>query len=56
MCGMAITEQTFSVSVSTLLGHLVNRDTYPQWLVGTRHTREVSDDVHRPPRWKRNSE
>ena len=45
---MAITEQTFSVSASTLFDTLIGPDTYPRWLIGTRHIREVSDDWPRP--------
>ncbi len=45
---MAITEQAFSVSASTLFDTLVNPDTYPHWLVGTRRIRRVSDDWPQP--------
>lgn len=45
---MAITEQSFNVSATTLFDTLTNPDTYPQWLVGTRQIREVSDDWPRP--------
>ena len=39
---MAVTKQTFTVSASSLFDTLVNPDTYPHWLVGTRHIRDVS--------------
>ena len=45
---MAITQQAFPLSASTLFDTLVNPDTYPQWLVGTRHIREVSADWPQP--------
>ena len=45
---MAITEQTFAVPASTLFDTLVNPETYPQWLVGTRLIREVSADWPQP--------
>lgn len=45
---MAFTEQTFSVSASSLFDTLANPDTYPHWLVGTRHIRSVSDNWPQP--------
>ena len=45
---MAITEHPFTVSASTLFDTLINPDTYPRWLVGTRHIRSVSDDWPQP--------
>lgn len=47
-CVMAITEQTFNVSASTLFDTLVNPDTYPYWLVGARNIRDVSADWPQP--------
>lgn len=41
---MATTEQTFLVPASDLFAVLTDPETYPHWLVGTRHIRAVSSD------------
>ena len=51
MSDMAITEQTFTVTSSTLFDTLQNPYTYPHWLVGTRQIREVSASWPQPNSW-----
>lgn len=45
---MAISEADFSVSVSDLFDVIVDPETYPRWLIGTRRIRAVSDDWPSP--------
>jgi hypothetical protein len=45
---MAITEQAFEVPAESLFETLVNPATYPQWLIGTRHIRSVSEHWPEP--------
>lgn len=45
---MTITEQTFKSAAGELFAVLVNPDTYPQWLVGTKNIRDVAPDWPRP--------
>ena len=45
---MATSEADFSVGVSDLFDVIVDPETYPRWLIGTRRIRDVSDDWPRP--------
>ena len=45
---MATSEADFSVSVSDLFDVIVDPETYPRWLIGTRRIRAVSDDWPSP--------
>ena len=45
---MTVTEKTFDVSPATLFAAVVEPETYPQWLVGTKKIREVSPDWPEP--------
>lgn len=43
-----VTEKTFVVAATEVFAALVDPDTYPQWLVGTKNIREVSSDWPAP--------
>ncbi|MGZ8819000.1 MAG: SRPBCC family protein [Mycobacterium sp.] len=43
-----VTEKAFVVTATELFAVLVDPDTYPKWLVGTKNIREVSSDWPAP--------
>jgi hypothetical protein len=45
---MTVTEQAFDTSADALFAIIVEPDTYPEWLVGTKTIREVSADWPEP--------
>jgi len=45
---MTVTEHTFDISAGVLFHVIVDPETYPQWLVGTKNIREVSADWPQP--------
>lgn len=45
---MATSEADFSVSVADLFDVIIDPETYPRWLIGTRRIRTVSEDWPSP--------
>ena len=45
---MTVTEHTFGIPAPRLFEMISDPDTYPRWLVGTKHIREVSPSWPRP--------
>ena len=48
---MSVTEQKFAISPAALFDVLVDPTTYPKWLVGAKHIREISPDWPAPESW-----